>query len=135
MQILKLAPENRPTYSTLSTLEKTRTIILWLTEKRANQLVAFDLSQEHTLTEAAVIVNATSARHAQGLADFVLESCKKFKFEILRTEGYQVAQWILLDLNDIVVHIFQPEARLLYRLEDLWPSAEIVADQRNEELP
>lgn len=135
MQVLHIPSEKRPKYSALPTREKVEAIVTWLTEKKSAQLVAFDLSREQSLTEAAVIVTASSVRHAQGLADFVVESCKKSKFEVLRTEGYAVGQWILLDLNDIVVHIFQPEARLLYRLEDLWPSAGIIADERSQELP
>jgi ribosome-associated protein len=47
-------------------------------------------------------------------------------------EGYTAAQWILLDLNDVVVHIFQAPARDFYRLDDLWPAVPILADDRKD---
>ena len=72
-------------------------------------------------------------RHAQGLAEFISEQCRVNKFEQLRMEGFQNALWILLDLNDIMVHIMQPEARAEYRLDTLWPKAITVADQREGE--
>ena len=128
---LKTTAANRK-FVDIPTVRKVETIIAWLTEKKALDLLALDLSKEHLLSEAVVIVTATSPRHAQGLADFVLEECRRQKMEYLRTEGYTAAQWILLDLNDVVVHIFQPSARDLYRLDDLWPSAGILADNRKE---
>ena len=60
----------------------------------------------------------------RSLADGLSELCKQEKFEILRTEGYQEGQWVLVDLNDIIVHIFQEPVRELYRLEALWSGAE-----------
>ena len=73
-----------------------------------------------------------STRHGQGLADHVLQSARNENFEYLSMEGYVVGQWILLDLNDVIVHIFQSEARALFRLNDLWPAATILADTRKE---
>ncbi|MFR0874169.1 MAG: ribosome silencing factor [Bilophila wadsworthia] len=56
----------------------------------------------------------------QGLADGLMEQCTKNNYEFLRMEGYQTGQWILADLNDIVVHIFQQDVRELFRIESLW---------------
>ena len=50
----------------------------------------------------------------------ILEQCTKNNYEFLRMEGYQTGQWILADLNDIVVHIFQQDVRELFRIESLW---------------
>ncbi|MDE7066056.1 MAG: RsfS/YbeB/iojap family protein, partial [Desulfovibrionaceae bacterium] len=57
------------------------------------------------------------------LADGIAELCSRENFEFLRMEGYQAGQWILVDLNDIVVNIFQEPVRELYRLETLWTGA------------
>lgn len=110
--------------------EKLETVSSWLTDKKARDLAALDLSGLNTLFEGVIIVTATSLRHGQGLADFVLEESKKAHMEFLHMEGYSVGQWILLDMNDIVVHIFQEDARDLYRLDDLWPKASLVAESR-----
>ncbi len=71
------------------------------------------------LADAFIIVTATSRRHAQGLAEGLLRLCKERSHEFLRMEGFDAAQWILIDCNDVIIHIFQDETRALYRLEDL----------------
>ncbi len=122
-------------FSTASTAVKVEQIAGRLLEKKARGLLALDLAAERSLYEAAVIVSATSVRHGQGLADFVLDLCKEADYEFLHMEGYTVGQWILLDLNDVVVHIFQPDSRDLFRLDDLWPAAPVIADNREEARP
>ncbi|SHN67005.1 ribosome silencing factor [Desulfovibrio litoralis] len=121
-------------YSLLPSVEKTQFILDWMREKKAQELVAIDLksvTQKQSLAfETIVILSANSIRHAQGLADYLLECAGKEGFEYFRMEGYQSGTWILLDLNDIIVNIFQPEERELYRLEDLWGNAEFICDER-----
>lgn len=122
----------KQTYSTLPTLQKVKNIVDWLLEKKAVDMLALDLSKETGPSEAVVIVTASSARHGQGLADHVLRSARDENFEYLSMEGYIVGQWILVDLNDVIVHIFQPDSRAFFRLDDLWPSAAVLADTRKE---
>jgi ribosome-associated protein len=92
----------------------------WLHEHKALQPVSLHVAGKNTWTEALVIVSASSVRHAQSLADGLLAWCKEQKVEFLSMEGYQAGQWILVDLNDVVVNIFQAPTRELYRLESLW---------------
>jgi len=119
-------------YSARSTEEKAVRMVEWLTDKKGKDVLALDLSRENTLSEAMIIVTASSVRHGQGLADHLLEEAGKDNFEFLRMEGQTVGQWILLDFNDIVVHIFQRDNRELFRLEDLWPAAGVFADTREK---
>ena len=120
------------TYSALSTPQKVKTIVDWLFDKKAMDMLALDLSRETSPSEAVVIVTASSARHGQSLADHVLTSARNENFEFLSMEGYAVGQWILVDLNDVIVHIFQSENRAFFRLDDLWPAAGVLADTRKE---
>lgn len=78
------------------------------------------LTHENAFADALVVVGATSRRHAQGLADGLGKLCRDKNYEFLGMEGYELADWILVDCNDIVVNIFQEEPRKLYRLEELW---------------
>ena len=117
-------------HSTLPTVGKVTAIVGWLADKKARDIVAFDLARENTLSEAIVIATATSIRHGQGLAEYVLQAASEANFEYLRMEGNTVGQWILLDLNDVIVHIFQQDTRDLFRLEDLWSAAPVFADTR-----
>lgn len=111
--------------------EKLERIAGWLEEKKGRDILALDLTRNHTFTEGILIVTATSVRHAQGLADHVLAESKVERYEFLRMEGFQTGLWILLDMNDLVVSIFQEDTRELYRLEDLWKNADVVLDTRN----
>lgn len=107
-------------YSLVSTTEKLRILMPWLREHKARDVAELDLAGRNAFTEGLIIATATSVRHAQSLADGVAELCSRENFEFLRMEGYQSGQWILVDLNDVVVNIFQEPVRELYRLENLW---------------
>lgn len=113
--------------STVDTKTKLQAISNWLNEKKAKEITAIDLDGQNVLTEGIIIAGATSLRHAQGLADFVLEMGKEQNYEFLHMEGYNNGLWILLDFNDVLVNIFQSEQRGLYRLEDLFPGGRILA--------
>ena len=67
-----------------------------------------------------------------GLADHVLEEAGRANYEFLHMEGYQNGAWILLDFNDVVVNIFQKDARLLYNIEGLWSGVKPLLDERGE---
>lgn len=98
-----------------------------LAEKKAENTVVIDLSGIESFADGIIIASATSLRHAKGLADQVMQLCKQESFEFLHVEGYQGGQWILLDLNDIIVNIFQPAVRELYNLEGLWSELPRIA--------
>ena len=117
-------------FATVPVTEKLETVRTWMTEKKARDIVVLDLTQNNTFTEGILVATATSIRHAQGLADYILQESKALRFEFLRMEGYQTGQWILLDMNDLVVSIFQEDTRELYRLEELWKSAPVLYDSR-----
>lgn len=92
----------------------------WLIEHKADNLINIDLTNENTFAEYLILVTATSSRHAQSLADGILELCKEKNIEYLSMEGYKQGQWILVDLNDIIVNIFLQSIRELYKLEEFW---------------
>ena len=121
-------------FSAIPVREKLERITDWIVERKGRDVLALDLARNNTFTEGIIIVTASSIRHAQGLADHILQECKAEGFEFLRMEGYQTGQWVLIDLNDLVVSIFQEETRELYRLEDLWKNAEVIFDAR-ERVP
>jgi ribosome-associated protein len=117
----------------LSTEKKIQTISVWLHEHKALQLVSLHVASKSAWTEALIIVSASSVRHAQSLADGLLAWCREQKVEFLSMEGYQAGQWILVDLNDVVVNIFQAPTRELYRLDSLW--AESPKPAASQEAP
>ncbi len=92
----------------------------WLEEHKALRVVCIDLEGEGSFADVLIVASANSVRHAQSLADGVALLCRENNYEFLRTEGYATGQWILVDMNDIIVNVFQESVRELYALEALW---------------
>ena len=93
-----------------------------LTEHKALDVVKLDISEQSGggLADCLLIMTATSPRHARALADAISQLCHAKGYDYLGVEGYQVGEWVLVDLNDIIVSIFLETTRALYRIEDLW---------------
>ena len=103
--------------------DKTSKIVSWLEDKQARDVVALDVKAINSITEGVVIASASSVRHAQALADKLMEMFSEQELEVLGMEGYRPGTWILIDCNDVVVHIFQENERGFYNLEGLWSQA------------
>jgi ribosome-associated protein len=107
-------------FADVDTLEKARIVAHWLDEKKAQDIVLIDVAAIKHVAEAVLIVTAQSVRHAQALAESLKDNLAEHRIEFLDMEGYRSGQWILLDLNDVMVHIFQEDVRHLFNLEGLW---------------
>ena len=92
-------------------------------EKKAEDLVTLNVSKITSLSDYFVICSATNLIQVKAIADNIKDNIKEKPF---RTEGYQNANWIIIDYVDIVVHIFFEEAREYYDLERLWFDAKTV---------
>jgi ribosome-associated protein len=95
-------------------------------EKKALGVVVLKLSAITEFTDYFVICAGNSTRQTQAIADAVIEELKRIKARPLHTEGYNNAEWILIDYGAFVVHIFTEESRRFYDLERLWRDAEKV---------
>lgn len=113
--------------SSLSTTEKTRLVATWLKEKKAKDVLALDVGAICTVTETMVIATAANVRQAQAMADHILAQCGETGVSFLGMDGYKTGQWILVDLNDVIAHIFMDEARQFYNIEGLWAEGVEIA--------
>ncbi|NTV89930.1 MAG: ribosome silencing factor, partial [Clostridiales bacterium] len=96
-----------------------------LESKKAVDIESINISGITTLADFFVICSGTSVTHVRALADEVDEKMKEAGWEVLHTEGYDTARWILLDYGDIVVHVFHQEDRSFYNLEKLWSDGKL----------
>lgn len=97
-------------------------------DTKGQDLKILDLRNLVSYTDYFVLVTGTSDRHVQAMADRINVKLKKeFGLLPLTFEGYALGQWVLLDYGDVVVHLFQPEARAFYALEEFWQDAPLLA--------
>ncbi len=92
-------------------------------DKKAHALVELDLREVASFTDYFLIVSGANARQVQAIADEVLERLKKEGTRAARVEGYNTAEWVLLDYGDFIFHVFEEKARQFYDLERLWRDA------------
>ncbi len=100
--------------------ERLKEISAWLEDKKARDVIALDVRGYSSVTEGMIIATAASARQAKSMGSHLLEQGKKHGSPALGVEGLDSGQWILVDFNDVVVHIFQKEVRELYNIEGLF---------------
>jgi ribosome-associated protein len=89
-------------------------------DKKAHDLVVLDISKIASFADYFLLCTGDSSRQMQAIADEIEEKLKAFGIRPSHREGYQNAEWILMDYIDLVVHIFSKDARVYYDLERLW---------------
>ncbi|WP_010113766.1 ribosome silencing factor [Acinetobacter sp. P8-3-8] len=91
-----------------------------LLDVKAKDIIELNVSAISNVADAIVIASGTSTRHVKALADNVAEEARKAGFRPIGVEGERDAEWILIDLGLVVVHVMLPTARKFYDLESLW---------------
>lgn len=89
-------------------------------ELKANDVVEIDVRDKTSICDFMVIASGTSSRHVKAIADEVVRHAKKLDCQPLGVEGENEAEWVLVDLGDVVVHLMLPRVREFYALERLW---------------
>jgi len=92
-------------------------------EKKAGDLTVLDLREIASFTDYFVLTSGTNKRQVQAISDEVVDQLKRHGTRAARVEGYQSAEWILVDYGDFIVHVFDERARRFYDLERLWREA------------
>ena len=100
-------------------------------DKKADQVLAFDVSEQLAITDAFVLASATNERQVKAIVDEVEDKLREHGAKPIRREGHREGRWVLLDYGEIVVHVPHEEERQFYALERLWrdcPTIELPAD-------
>ena len=105
-------------------------IIKLLEDKKAFNITTMDIKEKSTLTDYMVIATGTSSTHIKSLADYLNEELKKDGIYPYKVEGYDSNSWILMDYQDVIVHLFTESDRNHYNLEDLWNKVRLYKHER-----
>lgn len=109
---------------TSPTEQQQAAVLATLEQLKAIDIKVIDVSGMNPLTDRFIIASGTSSRHVKSMADRLVEQAKAGGTPPLGVEGTREGQWVLVDLNDVVVHLMQPQARAFYNLEKLWEATE-----------
>ncbi|HEX6259941.1 MAG TPA: ribosome silencing factor [Woeseiaceae bacterium] len=104
-----------------------------LEEVKAKDIVRLDVRNLTTVTDFMIVASGTSNRHVKALADAVADKAREAGHRPIGVEGAEGSEWILLDLQDTLVHVMLPRVREFYNLEKLWslaPSSDLAARDR-----
>lgn len=97
-----------------------------LDDKKGADIKVIDISEVSVMADYFLIASGSNRNQVQAMADSVEEKLHEVSVYPRQIEGYQTANWILMDFNDIIVHIFNEEDRLFYNLEKIWLDGKVI---------
>ena len=111
-------------------IEKLKKLVIdALEDVKAQDIHIMDVREITSITDYMIIASGTSGRQVKALAQNVIEESKKNGVKPIGSEGEEKAEWVLVDLGDIIVHVMQPATRDFYQLEKLWSQSEDQAEE------
>ena len=97
-----------------------------LEDKKAENIQVIDISSVSVLGDYFIIANGTNRNQIQALSDNVEETLGRAGYNPKQIEGYNTANWVLLDYRDVIIHIFDPDSRSYYDLERIWRDGRLI---------
>ena len=91
-----------------------------LDDNKARNITCIDLKNKSYIADYMIIASGTSSRHLQSLSENLVNQLKKLGIDNCHIEGRDSSDWKLVDAQDIIIHIFHPEKREFYDLENMW---------------
>ena len=95
-------------------------ILALLEDAKAEDVTQIELAGKSSVADYMVIASGRSDRHVGAIADQLSKRLKEIKYSTVRVEGQPANDWVLIDVGDIIIHIFRPEVREFYNLEKMW---------------
>ena len=117
------------------TLENLNQIAQIIYDKKGFNILVLDVREISNMTDYFIIAEGTVDRHVKAISHFLEDELAKVNNHPLYVEGQQDGEWVVLDYVNFVVHLFTPELRELYRLENLWKQGKIVDITINTSAP
>jgi len=108
--------------------ETLRIVLKSLDDMKAEDSVTIDLAGKTSIGDYMVVSSGRSQRHVASIADEITRNLKKAGRKGVHSEGKQIADWVLIDAGDVIVHVFRPEVRAFYNIEKMWSQPERGSD-------
>lgn len=99
---------------------KLEAILEWLTEKKAENVRVYEVQGKTDYTDVIVVCEGSADQHNKAIASHLIDMAKEHHLKVLSKAGVEFGQWILIDIGDIVVHIFLPQTRDYYKIDELF---------------
>lgn len=99
---------------------KLEAILTWLSDKKAENIRVYELMEKSDYTDVVVVCEGTADVHNKAIANHLIDMAKENKLHVLSKEGIDYGQWILIDIGDLIVHIFMPFTRDYYKIDELF---------------
>ncbi len=107
-----------------------------LDDMQAQDVSVMEVAEISSFTDYMIIATGRSDRHVKAVADAVMEKLLEHKIKPIGKEGFEAAQWILLDFDDAIVHVMRQQTREFYDLESLWgEEVKQLINQHQENVP
>ncbi|MBO5985900.1 MAG: ribosome silencing factor [Lachnospiraceae bacterium] len=110
-----------------SSVDVTKLAISALEDKKAEDVKVIDISEVSVIADSFIIAGGTNPNQIRAMCDNVQEVLGRAGYECRQIEGYETANWVLMDFGDVIVHIFDKENRLLFDLERIWRDGKIMS--------
>ena len=107
--------------------EMTRLAVQALEDKKGNDIQIIDIHEVSVIADYFIIASGNNPNQVKALADNVEDTLGRAGYEARQTEGYATASWILMDYNDIIIHVFSEEDRSFYDIERIWRDGKAVS--------
>ncbi|WP_311031211.1 ribosome silencing factor [Mesorhizobium koreense] len=101
-----------------------KTVLASLEDSKAENIVSIDIQGKSSLGDYMVVASGRSHRHVAAVADHLLKALKDTGMRP-RVEGLNSADWVLVDAGDVIVHVFRPEVREFYSIEEMWQAPDL----------
>lgn len=111
---------------TLSSQEKLEVIVKAADDRMGQDIMVMDVKDLTPLAEYFVVMHARNDRQLKAIVDAIIEKCEQEQIPVKGSEGKDGGRWILIDIFDIIVHVFHYEERAHYNLEKIWVDAPLV---------
>lgn len=95
-------------------------ILSALDDYKAENIITIDVKDKTSITDYMVVANGRSSRQVKSIAELVIDNVKKHGFASISVTGLDNGEWALVDFGDVILHVFQPDARAFYDIEALW---------------